>query len=68
MNSQANEPIKERRVFRLGDTVQIMSGPFAGFKGKVDGINQAQTLLRVQVEIFGRTTPIKLNFSEVRPQ
>jgi transcription antitermination factor NusG len=45
-----------------------MSGPFAGFKGKVDGINQAQTLLRVQVEIFGRTTPIKLNFSEVRPQ
>jgi transcriptional antiterminator NusG len=66
MNREANEPIKKRRVFRLGDTVRIVSGPFANFEGKIDGINQAKALVKVKVEIFGRTTPVKLSFSEVR--
>jgi len=50
----------------LGDTVQIVSGPFQAFTGKIDGINQAKGLLKVKVEIFGRFTPVKLKFSEVR--
>jgi transcriptional antiterminator NusG len=66
MNREANEPIKNRRVFRLGDTVQIAAGPFANFEGKIDGINQAKALVKVKVTIFGRTTPVKLSFSEVR--
>jgi transcriptional antiterminator NusG len=64
MNEKLSEPGKKRRVFRLGDTVRIVSGPFTAFTGKVEGINQAKALLKVKVEIFGRTTPIKLNFSE----
>ena len=54
-----------RRVFRLGDAVRIRSGAFASFTGKIEGIIQSKTLLKVRVEIFGRTTPIKLRFTDV---
>jgi len=55
----------QKIVFRLGDMVRIKAGPFAAFTGKVEGINQSKFLLKVKVEIFGRVTPIKVNFSEV---
>ena len=60
-------PRRERgpKTFRVGDTVQIRSGPFAAFTGKVEGINQARRLLKVRVEIVGRTTALKLGFDEV---
>jgi len=44
--------------------VRIKAGPFAAFTGRIEGINQAKTLLKVKLEIFGRQTPIKVNFSE----
>ncbi len=53
-----------RRVFRLGDVVRIRSGPFASFEGRVEGINQAKSLLKVKVSIFGREKPLKLSFRE----
>jgi transcriptional antiterminator NusG len=53
------------QTFRLGDTVRILSGPFAAFTGKIEGINQARRLLKVKVEIFGRETPLKLGFADV---
>jgi len=56
---------KRHQTFRLGDTVRIMSGPFTAFAGKIEGINQAKTLLKVRVIIFGRTKPIKLSFKDV---
>ena len=65
MHDKLSEPNQRRRIFRLGDTVRIVSGPFAAFTGKVEGINQAKTLLKVKVTIFGRTSPVKLQFSEV---
>ena len=52
-------------TFRLGDVVRIKTGAFAAFTGRIEGINQAQRLLKVVVEIFGRVTPIKLKFSDV---
>ena len=54
-----------RFTFRLGDTVRIKSGPFASFTGKVEGINQAKSLLKVMVNIFGRSRPVKLRFLDV---
>jgi len=45
--------------------VRIKAGPFAAFTGRIEGINQAKTLLKVKVEIFGRRTPIKISFREV---
>lgn len=54
-----------RFTFRLGDTVRIKSGPFTAFTGKVEGINQTKSLLKVMVNIFGRAKPIKLRFLDV---
>jgi transcriptional antiterminator NusG len=60
------EPKKDARfTFALGDTVRIKSGPFTAFTGKVEGINQAKSLLKVTVTIFGRTEPLKLRFVDV---
>ena len=59
----ANKP--SRFTFRLGDSVRIKSGPFASFTGKVEGINQAKSLLKVMVNIYGRATPVKLRFLDV---
>ncbi|HYK22195.1 MAG TPA: KOW motif-containing protein [Pyrinomonadaceae bacterium] len=52
-------------IFRLGETVRIKSGPFANFSGKIEGINQAKTLLKVTVDIFGRAQPVILRFLDV---
>jgi len=53
------------QTFRLGDTVRVLSGPFASFTGKIEGINQAKRLLKVRVEIFGREHHLKLGYAEV---
>ena len=54
-----------RFTFKLGDTVRIKSGPFASFTGKVEGINQAKSILKVIVNIFGRAKPVKLRILDV---
>jgi transcription termination/antitermination protein NusG len=56
---------ESRFTFKLGDTVRIKSGPFAAFTGKVEGINQAKSLLKVMVNIFGRSRPVKLTYLDV---
>lgn len=56
---------RKHQIFRLGDTVRIVYGPFGSFKGKIEGINQAKSLLRIRVAIFGRDKPLKLNFRAV---
>ena len=61
-------PAPRRRLpqtFGLGDTVRVLSGPFASFNGRIEGINQAKRLLKVRVEIFGRETPVKLGYTDV---
>ncbi len=61
--------VPERRrapqTFRLGDTVRVLSGPFASFTGTIEGINHARRLLKVRVEIFGRETALRLGYAEV---
>jgi transcriptional antiterminator NusG len=54
-----------KRIFRLGDMVRILSGPFAAFTGRIEGINQAKRLLKVKVNIFGRNTPVKISIMDV---
>lgn len=56
--------IEPKRIFRIGDVVRIRSGPFNAFTGRVEGINQAKSLLKVRVEIFGRRTPVKVEFND----
>ncbi len=56
---------RKHQIFRLGDTVRIVYGPFGSFTGKIEGINQAKSLLKIKVAIFGRDKPLKLNFRAV---
>jgi transcriptional antiterminator NusG len=54
-----------KKLFRLGDEVRIKSGPFASFTARIIGINQAKAMLKVMVIIFGRNSPVVLNYSDV---
>lgn len=49
---------------RLGDMVRIKSGAFAAFAGRIEGINQARSLLKVKVHIYGRPYPVTIKFSD----
>ena len=59
---QERQNERKHQVFRLGDTVRIIYGPFGSFTGKIEGINQGKSLLRIKVAIFGRDKPLKLSF------
>jgi transcriptional antiterminator NusG len=51
--------------FERGENVRIVDGPFANFSGKVDEIHPERNTLRVMVTIFGRSTPVELDFLQV---
>jgi transcriptional antiterminator NusG len=51
--------------FEKNENVRIIEGPFASFSGKVDEVNPERNTLRVMVTIFGRSTPVELDFLQV---
>lgn len=51
--------------FKEGDMVRVTSGPFADFSGVVSEVNPAQAKVKVLVSIFGRETPVELDFAQV---
>jgi transcriptional antiterminator NusG len=53
-------------VFMVDDTVKIVDGPFSEFIGKVDGVDKEKGKVRVLVSIFGRETPVELDFLQVQ--
>ena len=62
--SSAERP-RPKMTFEKNDTVRIVDGPFASFSGKVDEVNPERGTLRVMVTIFGRATPVELEFLQV---
>jgi len=56
---------KPRVVFEEGNTVRVTEGPFANFTGTVEEVKQEKAKLRVTVSIFGRPTPVELDFTQV---
>jgi transcriptional antiterminator NusG len=56
---------KPRLEYEIGETVRVREGPFADFSGEVIEINEDQLKLKVLVNIFGRETPVELEFSKV---
>ena len=56
---------KPKVDFDKGENVRVTSGPFATFTGMVDEVNESKGKLRVLVSIFGRATPIELDFTQV---
>ena len=66
--SQMEEGIEKPRpkvLFEVGEMVRVKDGPFADFNGNVEEVNYEKSKVRVSVAIFGRSTPVELDFSQV---
>ena len=64
MKENTDKP-RPKVLFEVGEMVRVVDGPFADFNGVVEDINYDKSRLRVAVLIFGRSTPVELEFSQV---
>ena len=64
--SDAAQPKARKKVsFEIGDSVKVLDGPFASFSGLVEEIDYEKGRVKVSVSIFGRATPVELDFEQV---
>jgi len=64
MQDSTDKP-KPKILFESGEVVRVIDGPFADFNGVVEEVNYEKSRLRVAVLIFGRSTPVELQFDQV---
>lgn len=64
MQEGAEKP-RHKVEFEVGESVRVKDGPFTDFSGNVEEVNYEKNKLRVSVTIFGRATPVELEFSQV---
>ena len=62
LHGMTSEAPKVKLSFQSGDTVRIIDGPFADFRGVIDEVNSEKEKLKVLVSFFGRETPVELHF------
>lgn len=64
--TSTKEKPKPKYVFDKGEPIKIIDGPFSNFTGVVEDVNLDRNTLKVMVTIFGRQTPVELDFSQVQ--
>lgn len=62
---EPGEEVKQIIDLSVGDKAKIIDGPFTGFSGVVDEINEEKSKLKLMISIFGRSTPVELEFFQV---
>jgi transcription termination/antitermination protein NusG len=65
MDEVSEQGVSYAEPYIIGETVKIVDGPFNDFNGTVEEINQEKKKLKVVVKIFGRATPVELNYMQV---
>ncbi|HLL52293.1 MAG TPA: transcription termination/antitermination protein NusG [Myxococcaceae bacterium] len=63
--SEGTQKPRPKVQFEEGDTVRVIDGPFANFNGTVEEVNPEKGRVKVLVSIFGRATPVELDFMQV---
>ena len=58
----------QKLTFEVGESVRVIDGPFKDFSGSVQEINYEKNKLRVEVVIFGRATPVELEFGQIQKE
>ena len=51
--------------FKIGETIKVIDGPFNGFNGSIEKVNEEKRKLEIMVKIFGRKTPLELSYMQV---
>ena len=65
LHRETAERPRTRAQFSIGESIKVISGPLADFSGEIAEINEDAAKLKVLVSIFGRETPVELNFNQV---